>query len=158
MQSIYIETTIPSYLAAHPSSLADIAKDQKITHAWWRNEGVRFRLYTSIFTIDEAGRGDEDAAARRIEYLEGIPLLGIPAQLSNLEADIIQLFRLPPKAATDASHLGIAILSKMDYLLTWNCKHLANAVLQKELMDYCNYHDLHVPIVCTPETLTMIES
>jgi len=131
MQSIYIETTIPSYLAAHPSSLPDIAKDQESTHEWWKEESVRFRLYTSIFTIDEAGRGDQDAAKRRSKYLEDIPLLNIPTELPDLEADIIRLFYLPPRAATNASHLGIAILSKMDYFLTWNCKHLANAVLQK---------------------------
>jgi hypothetical protein len=81
-----------------------------------------------------------------------------PADLEDLEADIIRLFRLPPRAATDASHLGLAILHRMDYLLTWNCTHLANAPLQKERMDYCSYNELHTPVVCTPETLIAIDS
>jgi hypothetical protein len=154
VQSVYIETTIPSYLAAHPSSQRAIAVDQEATHRWWKQERGRFLLYTSVFTIDEASRGDAGAAARRLGFLKDIPELDIPPALPQLEADIIQLFQMPPKAITDAAHLGLAILHRMDYLLTWNCTHLANAVLQKELMDYCHYHGLHVPVVCTPETLT----
>jgi len=153
VQTVYIETTIPSYLAAKPSSIASIAADQQATHHWWRNERVRFRLFTSVFTIDESSRGDASAAKRRLSFLSDIPDLDIPATLPALEADIIKLFRLPPKAFTDASHLGLAVLHRMDYLLTWNCTHLANAVLQKDLMEYCQYHGLHVPIVCTPDAL-----
>jgi hypothetical protein len=158
MQSVYIETTIPSYLAAHPSSQACIAADQKVTHEWWRNERGGFRLYTSVFTLDEAGRGDAGAAARRLKYLHGIPELDIPEELPGIEGDIIRLFHLPPRATIDASHLALAVLHRMDYLLTWNCTHLANAFLQKELMDYCTYHNLHVPIICTPEALTQKKS
>jgi hypothetical protein len=132
MQTVYIETTILSYLAAHPSSQPWLAEDQKLTHTWWQNDRNRFRLYTSVFTIDEAARGDASAAARRLKYLNGIPDLAIPAELPRLEADIIRLFRLPQCAATDASHLAMAVLHCMDYLLTWNCTHLANATLQKE--------------------------
>jgi hypothetical protein len=155
VQTVYIETTIPSYLAAHPSTQPQIAVDQQATHHWWNHERSRFRLYTSIFTTDEASRGDSGAAARRKPFLSGIPLLDIPEQLSELETDIINLFQLPPKAYTDASHLGLAIVHRMDYLLTWNCTHLANAVLQKELLEYCQYHQFHVPIVCTPHTLIL---
>ena len=158
MQTVYIETTIPSYLAAHQSSQPSISADQKTTHDWWTHERHRFRLYTSIFTIDEATRGDADAAARRMSYLEDIPELDIPAELQSIEADLIRLFQLPPRATTDASHLGLAVLHRMDYLLTWNCAHLANATLQRELMEYCQYHQLHVPILCTPDTLTQIHS
>ncbi len=154
MQTVYIETTIPSYLGAHLSRQQSIATDQKATHHWWANERGRFRLFTSIYTIDEAGRGDAGAAARRMKYLQGIPELDLPPELPKLEQDIITLFQLPPRASTDASHLGLAILHRMDYLLTWNCTHLANATLQKDLMEYCQYHKLHVPIICTPLTLT----
>lgn len=153
VQTVYIETTIPSYLAAKPSSVASISTAQQTTHLWWNRERVRFRLFTSVFTIDEASRGDATAAKRRINFLEDIPDLEIPEELPSLEADIIRVFQLPQKAYTDASHLGLAILHRMDYLLTWNCTHLANAVLQKELMEYCQYHRLHLPIVCTPDTL-----
>ena len=114
---------------------------------------MRFRLFTSAFTIDECSRGDASAAERRLSYLEEIPELPIPEDLNLLEDDLIRLFRLPKKAVTDASHLALVIVHRIDYLLTWNYTHLANAVLQKELVEYCGYHNLHVPIVCTPETL-----
>ena len=92
-------------------------------------------------------------AEKRLAALEGIPTLDIPDDFGILESELIQLFQLPDRAATDASHLGLAIVHKIDYPLTWNCTHLANAVLQKELMDYCGYHHFHVPVICTPETL-----
>jgi len=112
-----------------------------------------FRLFTSAFTIDECSCGHASAAARRLSFLESIPELSIPEDLDLLESDIISLFQLPKKAYTDASHLALAITHRMDYFPTSNCTHLANAVLQKELFEYCGYHDLHMPIVCTPETL-----
>ena len=108
MQSVYIETTIPSYLAAHPSSQQSIAVDQQATQAWWVQERLRFRLFTSAFTIDECSRGDTEAAARRLSFLELIPELSIPSDLNFIESDIIRLFQLPKKAYTDASHLALA--------------------------------------------------
>ena len=66
---------------------------------------------------------------------------------------MIKLLRIPPKAEADATHLALAILHQITYLLTWNCTHLANPVLQKDLIDYCNYHRLHIPVICTPELL-----
>ncbi len=153
MQTVYIETTIPSYLAANPSSQTSIAADQQTTHAWWAAERHRFRLYTSIFTVDEASDGDAGAAARRLNFLQGIPHLTVTAEVAPLADDLARLLRLPAKSVTDASHLALSILHQIDYLLTWNCTHLANPVLQKELVEYCRYHDLYIPIVCTPEAL-----
>jgi predicted nucleic acid-binding protein len=153
MQTVYIETTIPSYLGAHPSSQKSIAADQQTTHQWWSKERKRFRLYTSLFTMDEASGGDAGAAARRLVYLKDIPQLTVVPEIEPLAYDLVRLLRLPAKAVMDASHLATCILHGMDYLLTWNCTHLANPVLQKELVDYCRYHDLHIPIICTPEAL-----
>ena len=153
MQSVYIETTIPSYLTSRKSRIGSISTDQEATRAWWNEQRRYFRIFTSVFTLAEASLGDPLLAAKRLATLEGIPTLDIPDDFGALEGELIQLFQLPAKAATDASHLGLAIVHKMDYLLTWNCTHLANAVLQKELMDYCGYHHLHVPVICTPETL-----
>ncbi len=153
MQTVYIETTIPSYLGAHPSSQKSIATDQQSTHRWWASERKRFRLYTSIFTIDEASSGDAGAAARRMVFLQDIHHLTVNPEIEPLAEDLVRLLRLPAKAVMDASHLAICILHQVDYLLTWNCTHLANPVLQKELVEYCRYHDLYIPIICTPEAL-----
>ena len=153
MQTVYIETTIPSYLAAHPSRQEPMASHQKLTHEWWKDQRHKFLLYSSVLVRLEASRGDANAAQRRLAYLNGITELDVLPETVRLEADLIRLFQLPPRAAADAGHLAMAILHRMDYLLTWNCTHLANATLQKELMDYCLYHKLHLPIICTPETL-----
>ena len=75
-------------------------------------------------------------------------------QAEELAKNVAKLLQLPPKAAMDASHVALSILHKMDYMLTWNCTHLANPVLQKELVEFCGYNELHVPIICTPATLT----
>lgn len=156
MQSVYIETTIPSYLAAHPSRQEPMASHQKLSQVWWKQHQHRFLLYTSAFVRGEAAGGDASAAKRRMVYLEPLPDWEVPDELDQLEADLIRLFQLPPWAATDASHLGMAILHRMDYLLTWNCTHLANATLQKDLHEYCLYHKLHFLIVCTPEPLIQL--
>ena len=153
MQTVYIETTIPSYLAAHPSRQEPMASHQKLTHEWWKDQRHKFLLYSSVLVRLEASRGDANAAQRRLAYLNGITELDVLPETVRLEADLIRLFQLPPRAAADTGHLAMAILHRMDYLLTWNCTHLANATLQKELMDYCLYHKLHLPIICTPETL-----
>lgn len=134
-----------------------MATHQTVTHEWWNLHRHRFLLYSSAFVRGEASCGDATAAERRLAYLDALPELDVPDELDELESDLIRLFQLPPKAATDASHLGMVILHRIDYLLTWNCTHLANAVLQKDLHQYCLYHGLHFPIVCTPDSLTLFE-
>ena len=153
MESVYIETTIPSYLAAHPSSQEVMAQHQRFTHQWWNSERSRFRLFTSFLVRFEASRGDPGAAARRMVYLENIPDLDVPLETEALSQNLIRLLRIPQKAEADATHLALTILHRMTYLLTWNCTHLANPVLQKELIEFCQYHQLHVPVICTPELL-----
>jgi hypothetical protein len=158
MQSVYIETTIPSYLTGRRSKQQSIADDQLATVQWWDTERKHYRLFSSIFTTDEASAGDPEAASQRLDSLAGIRELDILEGFEQLESDIIALFRLPQKAVIDAAHLALAILHEMDYLLTWNCTHLANAVLQKDLIDYCGYNELHFPIICTPRTLIELRS
>ena len=153
MNSVYIETTIPSYLVGRRNNQTPVAADQDMTREWWNTQRRHFRVFTSVFTLDEAGRGDAALASERLDLLAGIPTLDIPKDFASLEADLINLFQLPGKASTDASHLGLAIFHKMDYVLIWNCTHLANAILQKKLIDYCGYYDLHLPVVCTPDNL-----
>jgi hypothetical protein len=153
METVYIETTIPSYLAAHPSRRIIMAQHQKFTHEWWKLEKSRYRLFTSFLVRAEASRGDAGAVARRMPFLDNIPDLDVPLETDALAKDLIQLLKIPQKAEADATHLALTILHRITFLLTWNCTHLANPVLQKELIEYGQYHQLHIPVICTPELL-----
>jgi hypothetical protein len=157
METVYIETTIPSYLTAQRSRKEPMASHQRITQKWWNQERMSFRLYTSIAVRAEMSKGDGVAAARRLKAMAGIPELEITDQVVPLAKSIVQLLRLPVKAEMDATHLAFSIVHRMDYQLTWNCTHLANATLQKTLFEYCTYHHMHMPVICTPELLTKPE-
>ena len=154
METVYVETTIPSYLTAHRSTQEPMASQQQTTREWWERERPRFRLYSSIAVRAEISRGDPTAAARRLNAMLGIPELEITPAVQPLADSIVQLLRLPPPVALDATHIAFSVIHKMDYLLTWNCTHLANASLQKTLFEYCTYHHLHMPVICTPSLLT----
>lgn len=154
METVYIESTIPSYLTARQVAREPMASHQQFTKAWWNHERVRFRLYSSIAVRAEISKGDATAAAKRLKVMEGIPELEILPEVLPLAQSIVQLLQLPPKAELDATHLAFAVVHRIDYLLTWNCTHLANATLQKTLFEYCSYHHLHMPVITTPELLT----
>lgn len=130
-----------------------MAQHQTFTHEWWTFERSRYRLFTSFLVRAEASRGDPNAAVRRMLHLENIPDLDIPPETDALSKELIKLLKIPGKAEADATHLALTILHRITYMLTWNCTHLANPVLQKELIDYCQYHQLHIPVICTPELL-----
>ena len=121
METVYIETTIPSYLTAHRSSQEPMASHQQITKDWWDHERMRFRLYSSIAVRAEISKGDGTAAARRLKAMAGIPELEVTAEVQPLTDSIVQLLQLPQKAEMDAAHVAFAIVHRMDYLLTWNC-------------------------------------
>jgi hypothetical protein len=154
METVYIESTIPSYLTARRGTREPMASHQQLTTLWWNNERIHFRLYSSIAVRAEISKGDATASAKRLKLMEGIPELEILTTMQPLAESIVKLLQLPPKASLDATHLAFAIAHRMDYLLTWNCTHLANASLQKILFEYCTYHHLHMPVICTPELLT----
>ena len=154
METVYIETTIPSYLTARAYTQEPMASHQRITKEWWSTERMRFRLYSSLAVRAEISKGDATAAAKRLKVMVGIPELDVIAEVQTLADSIVQLLQLPQKAQMDATHVAFAVVHRMDYLLTWNCTHLANATLQKTLFEYCTYHHLHMPVICTPELLT----
>ena len=125
---VYLETTIPSYLAAWTSRDLVMAAHQQTTREWWETRRAEFDVFVSQFVIDEANLGDPDAARRRIEFLSGISLLD-PSEDTYVVADeIMTRVPLPSKAATDSLHIAIAAVNGMDYLLTWNCTHCERGI------------------------------
>ncbi len=130
---VYIETSIISYLVNRPSRDLILAAHQQVTHEWWNNRRPKFDLYASQAVMDEASEGDEEAAQLRLKVLRGIPLLELRVEALDLAEMIVRHKALPKKASQDALHIAVAAIYGMDYLLTWNCKHIANAVIRRKL-------------------------
>lgn len=152
-QRVYLETTIPSYLTAWPSRDLIIAGHQQITKEWWRTRRSEFELCISQFVIDEASAGDTEAAKERMAILRPLPLLDISEAVLRLASAILQSGVIPAKAARDAAHIAISAVHAIDFLLTWNCAHIANAQIVKEVQGICTTHGFLCPVMCTPEEL-----
>jgi len=149
---VYIETTIVSYLVASPTRDIIQAAHQQITRQWWERRG-RFDLYVSRAVVAEARRGNPDAAARRLGALRGIPRLAGGRRVVELARDLVQRGTLPAQARMDAAHVGIAAANGMEYLLTWNLRHLANATIRGKIEEAVRAAGMVPPIICTPEEL-----
>jgi hypothetical protein len=153
-KSVYIESTIPSYATARPSSniLNTIRKAQ--TETFWQIRD-RFNLWISQDVIDEISGGDNDAAQRRLEFVKGIKLLPKPDGLAALAVTYQKLLDIPDRAKQDYFHLAYCVLSGIDYLLSWNCTHLG-AVSQGKASIYNDKNSLWMPSLVTPEILYAI--
>jgi predicted nucleic acid-binding protein len=149
---VYIETTIVSYLVASPTRDVIQAAHQQITRQWWERRD-RFDLYVSRAVVAEARRGSPDAAARRLGALRGIPRLAGGRRVVDLARDLVQRGTLPVQARMDAAHIGIAAANGMEYLLTWNLRHLANATIRGKIEEVVRAAGMVPPIICTPEEL-----
>src|SRR5687768_1893607 len=151
--SVYIETTIVSYLTAWPSRDVVRLSHELLTRQWWSTAFDRFSLYTSEMVIREAAAGDSAAAAERLKVLELLPPLTMTDQVTDLSELLAHELRLPERARADAVHLAMAAVHGMTFLLTWNCTHLANMVLADTIDRTCESQGFAAPRVCTPEQL-----
>jgi hypothetical protein len=150
---LYLETTVISYLAARPSGDLVVAGHQLITRRWWDAHRPDFDLYVSEAVIEECAAGDPEAAARRLEFLVGVPVLEPTNDSSAIAKRLIGEGIVPAKAVVDALHLGIAAAHGVEYLLTWNCAHIANASLRRRMEALCRTMGREMPVICTPEEL-----
>ena len=150
---LYLETTVPSYLTSRPSRDLVIAARQQITREWWERRRGSFQIYISQLVLDEAGAGDTAASRERLKVLQSLPLLEITADVTVLASSFLASGTIPRKAATDAAHIAIAAVHGMDFLVTWNCVHIANAAIAKSLALISLKHGYECPVICTPEAL-----
>jgi hypothetical protein len=151
--TLYVETTIVSYLTAWPGRDLVVAARQQITGEWWKEQRHRFSVFASQFVLDEASQGDPDAARRRLDLLKGIPLLKSDEAVVELAEELIRESILPAKAVTDAFHISLAAVHRMDYLLTWNCRHLANAEMAVSVGRLIRGKGYEPSVICTPDEL-----
>ena len=151
--TVYIETSIVSYLAAHPSRDLITAAHQQITYMWWRERRPEFLIFASQVVLDESAAGDPQMASKRMEILKGVPLLEITPEVAELAGTLITRLSLPLRAGADAAHIAVAAYHGMSFLLTWNCSHIANASLRPRIEKICREQGYSAPVLCTPEEL-----
>ena len=150
MQTVYIETSIVSYIASKPSRDLLIAACQQATQTWWVDHRHRYELYTSQLVITEAGRGNPEASEKRLNYLKGIPQLTITSEIRDMAKALIEQDALPEKAEADAIHIAAAAVHHIDLLLTWNCRHIDNPSTKPVVRLVCTEQGYVCPEMCTP--------
>ncbi len=153
MATAYIETTIPSYYVARSSNSLLHAAKQSSTQVWWDGGCSEFELFTSLETLDEASKGDSEMAADRLALLHSIPLLTMTDEAISLAGTLVSTGIVPQKAASDALHIAVASAHRIDYLVTWNFKHIANPFLRDRLRAAVTEAGFEMPVMCSPEEL-----
>jgi hypothetical protein len=152
-ETVYIESSIIGYLTARANNNLILMANVEVTREWWNTRRTHFDLYISQTVLDEAERGDTEIASRRLEIIRNFPLLGVNEAVQNLAMQFLTKSNLPMKAADDALHIAVATVYDLDYLLTWNCKHIANAQIQKKLAQISLDVGYELPTICTPYEL-----
>ena len=152
-QTLYLETTIPSYYTARPVRDVIVLAHQEITRMWWEQRLPMFNIYISPVVLEEARQGDLEAAQRRLEILAPFSVLEVTSAIERLTETYMAQLGLPKKALRDATHLAFACGYELEYLITWNCTHIANAELRRRLIALNATLELQTPIICTPEEL-----
>jgi len=149
---VYVETSIISYLSARPSQNIIEAGHQQSTYLFWDRRS-EFDLVVSELVATECTAGDAMAASKRLDALLGIPLLEITDDCVELAKGLVAAGIVPIKASEDALHISIATIHFVDYLLTWNCRHIANPEIQKKIAEHLHRQGLFLPFICTPDEL-----
>ncbi len=153
MQSVYIDTAVVSYLVADKNADAATTMRQEVTRLWWEHRRPWFACFISEAVVDEAGVGDTEQVRRRLEVLRGMERLPISGAVGELAASFLETGAMPQKAARDAVHLAVAACSGIDFLLTWNYRHLANAQILRRLNREAEKAGWRLPQVCSPQQL-----
>jgi hypothetical protein len=157
MDSVYLETTIVGHIAGrvHPDPL--VAARQQVTRDWWREEAARYEIFISQLVLEECSQGDPTAAAERLEIVKDIDLLAATDEVDDLADALISEKAVPASEPRDAFHIAVAAVNGIDYSLTWNCKHIANASLRSRIEKVCRDTGFEPPIICTPEELVEVD-
>ena len=150
---VYIETSVISYLTARSSRDILVAANQQVTQEWWHDRREKFDLYVSQLVDQEISSGDSEAVVKRQQALTNCSFLDITAESVELAGRLIEQNAIPKQAAEDALHIAVAAVSGMDYLLTWNFKHIANATMRANVELVCRLNGFEPPVICSPMEL-----
>lgn len=147
---VYVETSVISYLTARPSRDIIVIANQQATQEWWNGRSGQFDLFASQLVVQEAEYGDAEAISRRQETLSRCTLLDITQDAVALAERLIEQGAINKKAVEDALHVAVAAVNGMDYLITWNFKHIANAAIRVNIELTCRLHGYEPPVICSP--------
>ena len=150
---VYLETSVISYLTARPCRDLVVTAHQQLTREWWERRRSNFEVFVSRAVIQEAAAGDPQAAALRLNEIANLPKLALTAEALALADGLLERHALPPQSGTDALHIALATAHGMDFLITWNCRHIANGEAQQAIASVCGLHGYAAPTICTPEEL-----
>lgn len=153
MKSVYVETSIVSYLTARPSRDVRAAAWQQITAQWWDEARSQYDLFTSELVVLEAGAGNPEAAQRRLDILRGVEELPVDQEAETLAAKLIAGSGFPAEAEVDALHVAVAAVHDISLFLTWNCRHINNAETKPLMRSICAVAGYTCPEICTPQEL-----
>jgi hypothetical protein len=151
--SVYVETSVISYLTGHPSRDVIVAGRQALTIEWWGTCHQRFDVFVSALVVTEAEDGDPTAAQKRLAAIEGVPALDVSDEAKVLARQLVDGGPIPKEYPEDALHIAVCALNGIDYLVTWNCTHLANATLRRQVERFLEKAGFVCPVICTPEEL-----
>jgi hypothetical protein len=150
---IYIETSIVSYLTSEPSNDIRVAANQQVTREWWNDKRFQYNLFISEFVVAEVSLGDQQEAKKRVTVIKEISQLKATEDVWGLGKKFMDDGPIPAKAEIDAYHIAVATVNGIEYLLTWNCSHIANAVMRPKIEAICREQNFEPPIICTPQEL-----
>ena len=154
--SVYIETTVIGHYASRISANPVTAAHQKLTIEWWENVKPRFLCFISPFVYDEIRRGDPEEAEKRVRAVSDLMFLEENEEIHGLAEMYLSRLNIPERAEYDAFHIAAAVWHEMDFLLTWNCTHISNAMVIKVVQEINDELNIRTPVICTPEELLVI--
>src|SRR5205807_7651606 len=131
--SLYLETSVVSYLTARPSRDIVMAGHQATTREWWDDHRRNFEVFISRLVWDEAMQGDSGAVERRLKILNPLRWLQIKRDAVILAKALVSDGAFPKNAADDALHVALAATHGVHFLLTWNFTHIANAATERHV-------------------------
>ena len=153
MEKVYVESSVISYITARPSRDLVVSARQAITNEWWEQKRKKYEVYISELVIEEISSGDKEAAQKRLDVVKQIPNLEITEIAKDLATLLISSGAVPENSPEDALHIGLAAAQGVEYLLTWNFKHINNATKRADITQIIESQGFLSPVLCSPEEL-----
>jgi predicted nucleic acid-binding protein len=155
-KSVYVESTVISYLTAKPSRDVVVAGHQQLTREWWDYSLPKLNPFVSQFVVNEVSAGDPVASKARLKSISTFSLLEMKPEIEHIANQYFRAIRIPEKAKSDAFHLAVATWHGLDFLVSWNCTHIASARVRGIVEQINAQNDFATPMICTPEELMVV--